>query len=64
MIEEFDDIRTRQFISSIKVLDKERLLIRFKNGTESVRYLEKETVRKNVIRLLSGKTPKRQQNIP
>ena len=36
MIEEFDDIRTRQFISSIKVLDKERLLIRLKNGTESV----------------------------
>lgn len=36
MIEEFDDIRTKQFISSIKVLIKERLLIRFKNGTESV----------------------------
>lgn len=64
MIEEFDDIRTRHFISSIKVLDKERLLIRLKNGTESVRHLGKEAVRKNVIRLLSGKTPKRQQNIP
>ena len=42
MIEEFDDIRTRQFTNSIKVLDKERLLILFKNGTESVRYLGKE----------------------
>ncbi len=42
MIEEFDDIRTRHFISSIKVLDKERLLIRLKNGTESVQHLGKE----------------------
>lgn len=42
MIEEFDDIRTRQFISGIKVLDKESLLIRLKNGTESVQHLGKE----------------------
>ena len=34
MIEEYDDIRTRQLVSYIKVLDKERLLIRFKDGTE------------------------------
>ena len=30
----FDDIIVRQLISNIKVLDKERLLIRFKDGTE------------------------------
>ena len=36
MIEKYDDIRTRQLISNIKVLDKERLLIRFRDGTESV----------------------------
>jgi hypothetical protein len=39
MIEEYDDIRTRQLISSIKVLDKERLLIRFRDGTESVQFI-------------------------
>ena len=44
MIEGYDDIRTRQLISSIKVLDKERLLIRFKDGTEFVRHIGKETV--------------------
>ena len=42
MIEEYDDIRTRQLISSIKVLDKERLLIRFKDGTESVQHVERK----------------------
>ncbi len=36
MIEEYDDIRTRQLISNIKVLDKDRLLIRFRDGAESV----------------------------
>ena len=44
MIEEYDDIRTRQFISNIKVLDKERLLIRFRDGTESVQHIGKEKV--------------------
>ena len=36
MIEEYDDIRTRQLVSSIRVLDKDRLLIRLKDGTELV----------------------------
>lgn len=36
MIEEYDDIRTRQLVSYIKVVDKERLLIRFRDGTEIV----------------------------
>ena len=36
MIEVYDDIRIRQLVSSIKVLDKDRLLIRFKDGTEIV----------------------------
>ncbi len=34
MIEEYDDIRTRELVSSIKVPDKRRLLIRLKDGTE------------------------------
>ena len=34
MIEEYDDIRTRLVVSSIKVPDKRRLLIRLKDGTE------------------------------
>ena len=34
MIEEYDDIRTRQLIISIKVLGKECLLIRFRDGIE------------------------------
>lgn len=54
MIEEFDDIRTKQFISSIKVLIKERLLIRFKNGTESVQLQRKKTLENKVIRLPDG----------
>ena len=41
MIEEYNDIRTRQLISNIKVLDKERLLIRFKDGTESSQHIGK-----------------------
>ena len=42
MIEEYDDIQTRQLISNIKVLDKERLLIRFRDGTESIQHIEKK----------------------
>ncbi len=34
MIEEYDDIRTRLVVSSIKVPDKRRLLIRLKDGAE------------------------------
>lgn len=34
MIEKYDDIRTRELVSSIKVPDKRRLLIRLKDGTE------------------------------
>ena len=34
MIEEYDDIRTRQLLISIKVPDKRRLIIRLKDGTE------------------------------
>ena len=41
VIEEYDDIRTRQLISNIKVLDKERLLIRFRDGTETVQRIER-----------------------
>ena len=36
MIEKYDDVRTRQLVSYIKVLDKEHLLIRFRDGTEIV----------------------------
>ena len=38
-IEEYDDVRTRQLISNIKVLDKESLLVRFKDGTEIVQHI-------------------------
>ena len=41
-IEEYDDIRTRQLISNIKVLDKESLLVRFKDGTEIVQRIERK----------------------
>ncbi len=37
----YDDIRTRQLISTIKVLDKETLQIRFKDGTEITQSIEK-----------------------
>ena len=40
-ITEYDDVRTRQLISNIKVLDKESLLIRFADGTEVVQRVEK-----------------------
>jgi len=33
-ITSFNDLTVRQMVSNIKVLDKERLLIRFKDGTE------------------------------
>lgn len=36
----FDEITVRQLVSSIKVLDKERLLIRFKDGTETEQIIE------------------------
>ena len=39
-ITEYDDIRTRQLISTIKVMDKETLLIRFKDGTEITQQIE------------------------
>jgi len=41
-IKEYDDVRTRQLISNIKVLDKESLLVRFKDGTEIVQHIEKK----------------------
>ena len=40
-ITEYDDIRTRQLISTIKVLDKETLLIRFMDGAEITQSIEK-----------------------
>ena len=40
-ITEYDDVRTRQLIGMIKVMDKETLLIRFKDGTEIVQHIEK-----------------------
>lgn len=60
MIEEFDNIRTMQLNGSIRVLDKECLPIRFKDGTESVQYLKRETPSNEVIHLPDSKTPKRQ----
>lgn len=30
----FDEVAVRQLVSSIRALDKDRLLIRFKDGTE------------------------------
>ena len=38
-VTEYDDICTRQLISTIKVLDKETLLIRFKDGTEITQHI-------------------------
>ena len=34
VISAFDELTVRQLISNIKVLDKENLLVRFKDGTE------------------------------
>lgn len=36
----FDDIIVRQMVSRIKVLDRERLSIRFKDGTEIEQIIE------------------------
>lgn len=33
-ITDFDEVTVRQMVSNIKVMDKDRLLIRFKDGTE------------------------------
>ena len=38
-ITEYDDVRTRQFVSMIKVMDKETLLLRFKDGAEIVQHI-------------------------
>lgn len=43
-ITEYDDTRVRQLISNIKVVDKETLLIRFKDGTEVKQHLEKKKI--------------------
>ncbi len=40
-IEEYDEAMVRQLVSSIKVLDKETILVRFKDGTEVVQRIEK-----------------------
>ena len=40
-ITEYDDIRTRQLVSMIKVMDKETLLFRFKDGTEITQHIKK-----------------------
>ena len=40
-IEEYDEVMVRQLISNIKVLDKETILVRFKDGTEIVQRIEK-----------------------
>ena len=39
-ISEYDDVRVRQLISNIKALDKETLLVRFKDGTEIVQQID------------------------
>jgi hypothetical protein len=39
-INDFDELTVRQLVSNIKVLDKERLLIRFKDGTEIEQSME------------------------
>ena len=40
-IKEYDDIMVRQLISNIKVLDKETILVRFKDGTEIQQRIER-----------------------
>lgn len=47
-ITEYDDTMARQLISNIKVLDRERLLIRFKDGTEVEQIIEKSRGAKGV----------------
>lgn len=39
-ISDFDDITVRQLISNIKVLGKDRILVRFKDGTEIEQTIE------------------------
>ena len=34
---DFDELTVRQLVSNIKVLDRDSLLVRFKDGTELVR---------------------------
>lgn len=45
-ISEYDDARVRQLISNIKAVDKETLLIRFKDGTEITHRLENRKITK------------------
>lgn len=40
-IEEYDEVMVRQLISSIKVLDKKTILVRFKDGSEITQQVEK-----------------------
>lgn len=40
-IEEYDEVMARQLISSIKVLDKKTILVRFKDGSEITQQVEK-----------------------
>ena len=40
-IAKYDDTATRQLITNIKVLDREHLLIRFKDGTEIEQIIQK-----------------------
>ena len=40
-IEEYDDIMVRQLISNIKVMDKESIFVRFKDGTEIQQRIER-----------------------
>ena len=39
-ITEYEDVRIRQLVSNIKVIDKERLLVRFRDGTEIEQRIE------------------------
>lgn len=39
-IETFDEVLVRQLVSNIKVLDKDRVLVRFKDGTEVEQMVE------------------------
>lgn len=41
-ITEYDDVRTRQLVSMIKAMDKETILIRFKDGSELIQHIEKQ----------------------
>ena len=41
-ITEYDDISVRQLVSNIKAMDKETILVRFKDGTEIIQYIRKQ----------------------